>query len=519
MMELKKETVQMLRVKSKAASQVTFDEDYNVPDTRPDIGRMIQSKAEISMDEVRLSEGRAFLKGSLNVDMLYVGEKEGRIYSLAAKLPVDETVNLEGIEGGDKLCLNWEMEDLSIHVIHSRKLNIKAIVTFYAVVDETTGIQIPVALEEEDISVKKKRVGLMSLCIHKKDTLRIKEDIELAANRPNVESLLWHTIEPRNQDLRVEKDKIRVKGELAVFILYEGTDEEALPQWQEYTLPFSKEMECQGCGEELIPHIEVSLIHQGMEVKPDGDGEERIFQIDAVLELNMKLYREVEYDLVQDVYTPLKECVLHGKQEILESLLVRNLSRFRMNDRIKVKESQGKVLQLCHSCGRVKIDKIRITEEGIQVEGIVILRLLYIIGNDEMPFYSMEAMLPFTHVIDAKGVGPDCRYFLHSELEQLSVTMADGDEIEVKASIGLNVLVFRQWEEMIIDHVEEKPLDMKKIQDMPGVTVYMVKPGDTLWDIARSFYTTVEEICTMNSLQEAEISPGQSLLLVKQVQS
>lgn len=163
--------------------------------------------------------------------------------------------------------------------------------------------------------------------------------------------------------------------------------------------------------------------------------------------------------------------------------------------------------------------KTRITEEGIQVEGIVILRLLYIIGNDEMPFYSMEAMLPFTHVIDAKGVGQDCRYFLHSELEQLSVTMADGDEIEVKASVGLNVLVFRQWEEMIIDHVEEKPLDMKKIQDMPGVTVYMVKPGDTLWDIARSFYTTVEEICTMNSLQEAEISPGQSLLLVKQVQS
>ena len=49
--------------------------------------------------------------------------------------------------------------------------------------------------------------------------------------------------------------------------------------------------------------------------------------------------------------------------------------------------------------------------------------------------------------------------------------------------------------------------------------VVVVKHGDTLWDIARSFYTTVEEICTMNSLQEAEISPGQSLLLVKQVQS
>ena len=31
-----------------------------------------------------------------------VGEKEGRIYSLSAKLPLDEMINLEGIEGGDK---------------------------------------------------------------------------------------------------------------------------------------------------------------------------------------------------------------------------------------------------------------------------------------------------------------------------------------------------------------------------------------------------------------------------------
>ena len=156
MLELKKESVQMLRVKSKATSQVTFDVDYNVPDAKPDVGRMVQSKADVSMDEVRLSEGKAFLKGSLNVDLLYVGEQEGRVYSLSAKLPMDETMNLEGIEGGDKLCLSWEIEDLSIHVIHSRKLNIKAIVTFFASVDELAGLQIPVSLEEAD-----KQIGMV----------------------------------------------------------------------------------------------------------------------------------------------------------------------------------------------------------------------------------------------------------------------------------------------------------------------------------------------------------------------
>ena len=139
-----------------ATSQVTFDEDYNVPDVKPDIGRMIQNKGEVMVDEVRLNDGHAFLKGQLTVDLLYVGEEEGGICSLSAKLPLEETLNLEGIVSGDKMCLKWEIEDLSLHLIHSRKLNIKAVVTFYAVVDELAGIRLPVELSDPSVSVRKK---------------------------------------------------------------------------------------------------------------------------------------------------------------------------------------------------------------------------------------------------------------------------------------------------------------------------------------------------------------------------
>lgn len=51
-MELKREDIQVLRTKSRATSQVTFDVDYNVPDVKPDIGRMIQNKGNVSVEEV-----------------------------------------------------------------------------------------------------------------------------------------------------------------------------------------------------------------------------------------------------------------------------------------------------------------------------------------------------------------------------------------------------------------------------------------------------------------------------------
>lgn len=60
---------------------------------------------------------------------------------------------------------------------------------------------------------------------------------------------------------------------------------------------------------------------------------------------------------------------------------------------------------------------------------------------------------------------------------------------------------------------------MEKIRSMPGITVYMVKQGDTLWDIAKKFYTTMEEIISMNDLEDDQVSSGQPLILVKKVES
>ena len=518
-MELKKEDIQMLRVKSRATSQVTFDADYNVPDVKPDIGRMIQNKGEVEVEEVRLNDGHAFVRGSLNVDLLYVGEEEGRVYSLSAKLPVEETLNLEGIVSGDKMCLKWEIEDLSLHLIHSRKLNIKALVTFYAAVDETEQIRLPVALDVTDISVRKKQVRFLGLTVHKKDTFRIKDEYTIASNRPDISSLIWYTMDVRGLELKPEENIVKARGELSVFVLYESEDTEAPVQWLEYALPFSGEVECPDCTEELIPDIEVSVMHQSLEVKPDADGEERIFVSDVVLELDMKFFREEECSMVTDVYTPLRECIPEGKNEVLERLLVRNFSRCRISDRIQVKETQGKILQLCHSQGKVKIDKTRIVENGVQADGVVMLKILYIIGNDRMPFYSMEAMIPFSHVVEARGIRPDSSYRLKAELEQLSASMADGNEIEIRASVGLNLLAVIREPVFIIDKVEEKPLDMKKIQAMPGILIYMVKPGDALWDIARKYHTSIEEICTLNGLKEnQEPSPGTPLLVVKKVE-
>lgn len=519
-MELIKNHLHQLNMKSEAVSQVTFDEDYNVPDVKPDVGRMIQKKGEVTVAEVQVNEGRAKITGSLCFSLLYVSDgEEKKVYSLEGELPIDESLNLDGLSSGDKICLKWEIEDLSIHLINSRKLNVKAIVTFNASVEELADIELPTDLKEpEDVSVKKKNIRVLELGVHKKDTLRVKKEMTIASNKPNIHGILWKDIEIRGMDLRAEEDKMTVKGELFVFVLYAGADEDNPLQWLEQAIPFSGEVECAGCTSDMIPNIEVTMIQNTIEIAPDADGEERMLQMDVVLELDLKLYQETVSELLQDVYTPKKQAVLVSSPKILESLLVRNFSKCRVSDRLQMDGVQNKVLQICHGEGTIKVDEVKIVENGIQVDGVVELRILYIITDDEMPFYSMESAIPFTHVIEAPGISGDCRYYLRTDLEQLSTTMIDSNEIEVKAVINLNAVVLARQEEEIIDEIREEDLDMEKLQSMPGIVCYLVQPGDTLWDIAKRFYTTVEEIQKINDLKGETINPMDSLLLVKKVE-
>ena len=43
---------------------MTFDEDYNVPDVCPDVGRMIQKKGEVRIEEVQINAGNAVIRGN-----------------------------------------------------------------------------------------------------------------------------------------------------------------------------------------------------------------------------------------------------------------------------------------------------------------------------------------------------------------------------------------------------------------------------------------------------------------------
>lgn len=520
-LELLKKNIHMNRRKSKAVSQLTMDDDFNVPDNKLDVSRIIQRKGEIKVDDVQVNADHVKAFGTLEIKILYIADAQNKmVHSLECKIPFEENINLDGVESGDNIRLKWDIEDLSSNLINSRKLSIKAIVTFNVSVEELYDAESTVGLADMgEISTKSQGIEAMQIVVNKKDTLRVKDEITLSSNKPNIHEILWESIQLRGSDIRVEDAYINVKGELFIFILYAGDDENNTMQWVESALPFQGRIDCPECNSELISNIEVTIQNADLEVRPDYDGEERIVQVDVVLELDIKLYEEEHIELLKDVYMPSRELIPVRRTEIFESLLVKNLSKCRANERVRIEYNQAKILQICHSHGEVKIDDIAIVENGIQVEGVVNVEILYVTSDDSMPFYSMISMVPFNHTIEAKGINNDSIYYMQTDLEQLSTTMIDSGEIEVKVTINLNALVVQKQSEDIIIQIDEEELDLMKLQELPGMVGYVVQANDSLWDIAKQFYTTIEQIKTINDLTSDEIRAGDRLIIMKSVEN
>jgi LysM repeat protein len=58
---------------------------------------------------------------------------------------------------------------------------------------------------------------------------------------------------------------------------------------------------------------------------------------------------------------------------------------------------------------------------------------------------------------------------------------------------------------------------MEWLAGQPGVVGYRVK-NETLWDIAKAFHTTEDEITDTNALKSPILQPGQKLVIVKQME-
>ena len=301
------------------------------------------------------------------------------IHKLEGSMPFDEVINMDGIEEGDTISVDLVIDDLSVSVINSRKISVKAVITVIALAENICDEEFAVDIDDDNIEYIKDSIELTQIAIRKRDLLRIREEINLGTGKLNINEIIWCTSSLFGQQVKVMEDKIGVSGEIDIFVLY--TADDGPLQWVDANVPFNGIIEVPGCSEDMIPNIELKLANADIEARPDYDGEQRMLQLDGIVNIDIKLYEEQQFDIVKDAYSHKKDVILKKKSTDYENLLMKNVSKCKVVDKLKTRNMDGThILQICSCIGNVKIDDISVAEDGLLIEGVIetdILRRLY----------------------------------------------------------------------------------------------------------------------------------------------
>jgi hypothetical protein len=525
-MELVKNSVRIARDLGRFVSQVTLEQDMNIPDSKPDVDEIVLQRSSVCPESFKVDQEQAEYSGRLLVELLYRG-REGQKQETAVmeflemEIPFKERMQMPGTGDQPYVTPVWDVEDLRVRILNSRKLTISGLISVSLETGNMVEEELAETMDEEaagalEVDHTSKDLDLLELVSRRRDSLRLREEVELGSNKPNIAKLLWKSLRVSGLEYRLEEEKLHLRGELLLFVLYQGEEEHIPPQWLEKSISFSEELDCPQAAPGQIADICLGQPKTEVTVKPDYDGENRVLSLEVLLELSVQLYGERKCTILADAYSPVQELVITRQSVELPRLLAKNNAKCKLTEKLELPEDGG-CLQICYSDGRIHLDRVDV-EQNLVIEGTVDVELVYMSADDAHPVRSTVQTLPFVKELEVSGLTGEAVIHVRPQVEQLSTVMLSATQVEARLVLALDTFVYECRTEDVICKMQEQPFDEAALEAMPGMIGYVVGEGDTLWSIAKRFYTSIDRLRRYNSLTGDNVRPGDKLLIVKEGQ-
>lgn len=517
-MELKQYQIHRRYQKAEASSQIAVGGDYSIPEGKPDVSAILQKRPELLVDEVHTEKGKIKIRGKLLAAVLYLTERaRERMACVNMEFPFEEVLYMEGAVSGDNLKIHWNIEELKVTIIHPGKLSVRGLVVLKGMITSAENCQITERTEDlENIYEMKEPFSWAEPVMECKESYRMSEEILLPANKPNVQNVLWKDLQVCGLELRPQDGRLAVKGEALLWVIYESEEEPASVHWMEQNIPFQGNLEVPGLTAEMFGLLETEISHKDIELKPDYDGEMRMFQIELRLDIPMHLYEERSGSRLKDAYSTGKQLTLITEEVLYEKLRMCNQAKCRINRQEKLGEDV-KILQVLGHQAKLQEKNRMITDGGVLCEGVLEVQILYVTANDRQPFENVTLSVPYSQIVEVPGMTSQDTWKISENLEQLLISVAESNQLEIRGVIQVNACVMEQCVLGNVTMIAEEDYDTEIYKKEPAMRIHFVQPGETLWSIAKIYRSTVEDIKKLNDFTEEDVVSGQKLLLLKPV--
>ena len=476
-----------------------------VPDYCPDIARIIDASGCLFLRKYELTDGKVSVSGSIKMTLLYMAE-DG-IRSLDYAIPLDYT--LEGrLSGASEVMLEGKIDSCEVRMLNPRKVfsrvSVNLCVTPYAPatitacgdVAEKEAYKIETLCETHEVSLIQ--------AVREKDFV-FSDEVVLSSTKEPIRDILRTKSKLRVTECRSVGNKLILKGIACLDMLY-LTQGGTLAQLSS-ELPFSQIIDgLDGADGELSCDAALRLtgceVRIGSESAPD---DAHTVSLKLMICAFVLLRRTQKLCCIADLYSTAYD--LSAKSEQVE--LSPSPETFVRTQTVREQIETGVAVQSI-LCADVSFGSAALTQSdtGSTLRTSALIKVLYL-DESGSPLLA-ERRVEVTLDTDVSAVLRAAVRCVCAGDISASIS-ASGIEVRFPAEFTLISSVAPCYPCLTALSAEERK---EPDGETPSLVLRMLKRGESLWNLAKQYRTTVEEILKANELtEEAAAAIGQMLLI------
>lgn len=482
--------------------EVRFQEETAeiiVPDSYPDIAVIADCCAEAILRGKDCRDGSVTVAGGVKGVILYTPEDGSYPKNLEVYIPFSVRVEHGSLTSHAEVLCSVRVRSVDARMINSRKAMLRVnlgceITAFeqssdvrYSLEDNVSGLQTREAVYSTSIPLETAEKSFV-----------VSDSIEIPHGRPAISQIYRFSCRPELTDEKLVGNKAVFKGTLRCKLLYLADNE--MLYLHEESLPFSQYCELNADYDEETVSTRFMITGYDLESPTVGEGQQIPLSVNILAQCVVSGPRTMA--LIEDAYSTKGELHPQWKEYELEG----SLDQQNITQTVRQRLS-GTLREVLDTNVYWEHPEIRRNGDSVEIKAPALIRVL---GYDES-----GALQTLTGKVEAAhdmvlSDGAVCYASAFPVGEVFSSWDAGGVEVKCSVQIAVRCCSQEKLRTLCGGSIDtETQADV----DRPSLIVRTVDKDTLLWDLAKTYGTTVADIMAANEMESENLAERAMLLL------
>ena len=486
--------------------EIPIDVDFSLPEYCPDISKIFKCRAVPRISSKGINGKIISIDGSVNINLLYA-DRGGNLCSYEYAYPFNKTLEMATECVGANLCCRIRMEYINCRAVTGRKVDIHGAAGVYVKVFKRKATEIVSDFDDESIELRRGIAPATVPMGYSEKFLLVEDDINIGQGKPAIKSILRYDASACVKESKIINDKVVAKGEITVNILY-CPDGNGNPQCVKTVIPFSQIIDVEGITDNCKCETKSEISY--LEIKPrmSVTGENRCFAFTAKILLTCEAYCGNDIAVVLDAFSRKYEANLSKNKVCFEKITSTVNEKYQCKKKIELEEGISSVIDLwCN----IQSYTTKFENLNMVICGTLSVSMIVCTENNAVIHIEKPIDFEYRYAVNCELGTP----YSEPQLEILGCgyTIMSSESIDINCEIGINAAVYEKRDlslisDMDIDHSQPLNREGKK-----AMAVYFPDVDECVWDIARIYNASVEEIMQINNLESECLIEGKMILV------